>query len=250
VREVPVLALVLVALGVALIVGSLAAIRMGAAQPRIARSLAGPREVRVGDLAASRELPDRPVRVVGRIRCREPLHLGGDERLVAFHRDVEVRIGGRWRRVERIRESRSFELWDHDGSLTVDPAHAAEPLIAIPKVWRGDPMELEEPHRSAVARLAERTGQATNARATTRTINVTDRLAVIARPVLASDGQVRLEPPAGGFLISALAVDDAMRLLAGRHRRLAAAGVIGTILGAALIAAALLLGLGSLLVGR
>ena len=98
------------------------------------------------------------MRVVGRIRCRDPLEAGEGERLVAFHRDVEVMAGGRWRSVERLRETRSFELWDHDGSLTVDPAGAAEPLVAIPKVWRGDASQLEEPHASAVARLAERHG--------------------------------------------------------------------------------------------
>ena len=119
------------------------------------------------------------MRVSGRIRCREPLDSGGGERLVAFHRDVEVRVGGTWRSIERLRETRSFDLWDHDGSLRLDRP-GAEPLIVIPQVWRGDPDELEEPHASAVARLAERHGPATEARAITRTINVTDRLLVLA----------------------------------------------------------------------
>lgn len=232
------LALVFAALAVGgLLLGlvSFAVLRWSGANPGLARRLAGPAEVRVGHLLDADELPRRPVRIAGRIRCREPLEMGAGERLVAFHRDVEVRIGGRWRSVERIRETRSFDLWDHDGSLALDPARAAEPLITIPHVWRGDPSALEEPHASTVARLAERHGPATEAWAVTRSINVTDRLLVVARPVR-SEGGVELAPPDGGYLIATLALADAMRLLGGRNRRAAAAALIGLGLGIALVA--------------
>ena len=169
-------------LGIGALAASSLALRMAGAQPAFARRLAGPREVRVGLLLDAADLPDRPVRVAGRIRCRDPLQTADGERLVAFHRDVEVMAGGSWRSVERLRETRSFELWDHDGSLTVDPAAAAEPLVVIPKVWRGDPALLEEPHASTVARLVERHGAATVARSVVRTLDVTDRLLVVARP--------------------------------------------------------------------
>jgi hypothetical protein len=205
------------------------------ARPRLARRLAGPREVKVGQLLDADELPGRPLRVAGRIRCRDPLQTADGERLVAFHRDVEVMAGGRWRNVERLRETRSFELWDHDGSIEMDPAHAAEPLVSIPKVWRGDPGQLEEPHVSAVARLAERYGPATAARSTIRTIDVTERLLVVAHAGRGDDGHVRLDPPAGGFVISTLALPDAMRLLGGSRRQVVAAAVIGLGLGAALV---------------
>lgn len=239
-----------VALGLAIAAGSLVLLRTIGARPALARRLAGPSEVKVGRLLdAAAPSPPRTLRVTGRIRCREPLHAGGGERLVAFHRDVEARIGGRWRTVERLRETRSFELWDHDGSLPVDPALAAEPLIAIPKVWRGDSGELEEPHASAIARLAERHGPATEARATTRTISVTDRLLVLARPVTTPGERVRLDPPEGGFVIANLALDDAMRLLGGRHRRTAVAGVVGVGLGLALAAVGALVALAGLMLG-
>ena len=227
----------LAVIGLLLMVGGYLALRSSDASPTAARRLAGPPELKVGRLLDDdADLPNRPVRLAGRIRCREPLDAGNGERLVAFHRDVEVRAGGTWRSVERMRETRSFELWDHDGSLTIDPAAAAEPLISIPHAWHGSPDELEEPHASAAARLAERHGPLTEARAVTRTINVTDRLLVLAKPVRGPDGTVRLEPPEGGYLISNLALDDAMRLLGGRHRRAAAAGVVGLGLGIALLA--------------
>ncbi|MGZ8562342.1 MAG: hypothetical protein ACXWWU_01850 [Candidatus Limnocylindria bacterium] len=235
----------LAVIGLGLVALSLLALRSSGASPAVARRLAGPPELKVGRLldADAGNLPRRPVRLAGRIRCREPLDAGDGERLVAFHRDVEVLVGGTWRSVERMRETRSFELWDHDGSLTIDPAAAAEPLITIPHAWHGRPDELEEPHASAAARLAERHGALTEARAITRMLNVTDRLLVLARPVRDTNGTVRLEPPEGGYLISNLALDDAMRLLGGRRRRAAAAGVVGLGLG---IACAAVGGVGAL----
>lgn len=236
----------LAVIGLLLVAASILALRSSGASPAVARRLAGPPEVKVGRLLDDDAvgLRERPVRVVGRIRCREPLDAGNGERLVAFHRDVEVLVGGTWRSVERMRETRSFELWDHDGSLTIDPAAAAEPLITIPHAWHGSPDQLEEPHASAAARLAERHGPLTEARATTRSLNVTDRLLVLARPVRDADGKARLEPPEGGYLISNLALDDAMRVLGGRHRRVAASGVVGLALGIALAAIG---GIGALL---
>jgi hypothetical protein len=222
-------------LGIGALAASSLALRMAGAQPAFARRLAGPREVRVGLLLDAADLPDRPVRVAGRIRCRDPLQTADGERLVAFHRDVEVMAGGSWRSVERLRETRSFELWDHDGSLTVDPAASAEPLVVIPKVWRGDPALLEEPHSSTVAQLVERHGAATVARSVVRTLDVTDRLLVVARPSHGEDGRVRLEPPPGGFVVTNLALDDAMRLLGGPQRTIAMAGVVGIAVGAALV---------------
>lgn len=227
---------ILVVVGAVLAVASLLVLRASGAHPALARRLAGPAEVKVGQLLGAGALPARPVRVVGRIRCREPLEMGGGERLVAFHRDVEIRIGDTWRSLERLRETRSFDLWDHDGSLVLDPSMAAEPLVVIPKVWRGHPSELEEPHASAAARLVERHGPATEARAITRGLNVTDRLRLIARPRRDDAGRPRLEPPDGGYIVTNLELDDAMRLLGGRNRRHVAGAIIGLGISIALLA--------------
>ncbi|MCA1570609.1 MAG: hypothetical protein LC798_09900 [Chloroflexi bacterium] len=227
---------ILVAAGMVLAVVSLLVLRASGAHPAVARRLAGPSEWKVGRLLGTEAPPERPVRVVGRIRCQDPLEMGGGERLVAFHRDVEIRIAGTWRTIERLRETRSFELWDHDGSVVVDPARAAEPLIVIPKVWRGDPSELEAPHASAAERLSERHGAATEARAITRGINVTDRLRLIARARHDEAGRPHLQPVEGGYLVTNLELDDAMRLLGGRNRRLVSGAIIGLGLSIALLA--------------
>lgn len=222
----PVVLLAVAALGVMIAAAGVAGMRAAGARPAMGRRLAGPPEVRVGSLPDAERLPSRPVRVAGRIRCADPFVTADGDRLVAFHRDVEVRIGRRWQALERTRETRSFEMWDHAGSLEVDPAQAAEPLVAIPGVWRGGVEELAEPHRSAAARLAQRVGPIAEARSTTRAISVIDRLLVLAVARRAPDGRVRLEPPPGGFLITNLALPDAMRLLGGRHRRVLVASVI------------------------
>src|ERR1700694_5192574 len=99
--------------GVALLVGGLALVRRSGARPAMARRLAGARQLRVGellDLGPPHPLPRRPVRGGGRIRCGDRIVTAEGDRLVAFHRDVEVGVArGGWRSIERLRETRSFE---------------------------------------------------------------------------------------------------------------------------------------------
>jgi hypothetical protein len=189
----------------------------------------------VGDALDLADLPNRPVRLVGKARCGDPLVAADGERLVAYHRDVDVQLAdGTWRTIEQLRESRSFDLYDHAGSIAIDPAQAAEPLVTIPLTWSGSPAELEEPHRSAVARL-EREGSAPPAaRATTRSISTVDRLLVLARLRRARDGRVVAEPPPGGYVIASVDLDTAMRLFGGQQRRLLAFAIGLLIAGLAL----------------
>ncbi|MEP7041186.1 MAG: hypothetical protein ABI864_06380 [Chloroflexota bacterium] len=237
--------------GVVLLGAGLIAIRRSGARTAMGRRLAGARQVRVGqllDLGPGDALPDRPLRVIGRIRCTEPIVTSQDDRLVAFHRDVEVAIpGGRWRGIERLRETRSFELWDHDGSLLVDPAEAAEPLIVLPHVWGGSVDALDETYAAALARLTAEQGPLTEARATTRMVSVVDRLLLLARVTRGPDGQVALAPPPGGYLLSSLDLDDAMRLLGGRRPRLLLTGAAAIGAAIVLLAAAVALLAGSVL---
>lgn len=224
------------------VAGTLLARRSGS-HLSLGRRLAGAAQLRVGELLDMDPLPKRPVRVAGRIRCPDPIVTADDDRLVAFHRDVEVLLpDGRWRTIERLRETRGFELWDHDGSVTVDPSHAAEPLVAIPHVWRGSPDELVEgTYQAAVARLVEQGLPPRSGRSVTRSISVVDRLLVLAVARRAGDGGLTLVPPPGGFIVSALELADAMRLLGGPRRSWLLAGV-------ALIAAAAVLGMVALAV--
>lgn len=237
----PTTLLILGVAGVALLGVAWIALRRIGARPAVARRLAGARAMDLGDVLDLAEPPPRPVRVSGRIRCPDPLVAEDGEQLVAFHRDVAVHVPGRgWRTIERSRHTRSFDLWDHAGSLPVDPAGAAEPLITIPRVWDGRPDELVEPHTTAIARLAAEESAPDRARAETRAISVVDRLLLLAEVRIGPDGQPRLAPPPGGYLISALELPDAMRLLGGPRRR-----VLGAVLATAAAGAFLALaGLG------
>jgi hypothetical protein len=234
--------LLLLGLAAALAIIGVLLIRASGSHLSTGRRLGGARGVRVGDLLDMETLPDRPVRVAGRVRCPDPMVTASDERLVALHRDIDVRLGnGRWRTIERLRETRGVELWDHDGSLTLDLSNAAEPLVCIPHVWRGEVAELQDDgHMAAVRRLEQEGLPPDAARSVTRSISIVDRLIVLAHPVRAPDGRVTLEPPDGGFIVSSLELPDAMRLLGGRRRRWLLAG-------AALVAAGALLALAALL---
>jgi hypothetical protein len=243
--------LVLTLLGLVLLTGGLALVRGSGARPGLARRLAGARQVRVGellDLTPTDPLPRRPVRVLGRIRCAEPILSAQDDRLVAFHRDVEVAIPNMgWRSVERRRETRSFELWDHDGSLTIDPAEAAEPLVVLPHVWAGSVDELDETYAAALARLTAEHTTPQDARATTRMVSVIDRLLVLATVQRDTNGRVQLAPPAGGYIVSSLELDDAMRLLGGPQPRRMLAGIASMSAGVPLLAAGAVLAIVRLL---
>ncbi len=148
--------------------------------------------------------------------------------------------GGGWRSIERLRETRSFELWDHDGSLQVDPAQAAEPLIVLPHVWSGSVEALDETYVPALARVTAEQGPPARARATTRMVSIIDRLLVLATVIRDAEERVALAPPRGGYVVSALELDDAMRLLGGPQPRLMLAGTASVALSVVLFAAALL----------
>jgi hypothetical protein len=225
------LSLILLASAGALMAIGAMLVRASGSRLTLGRRLAGASGLRVGELLDLEALPARPVRVSGRIRAPDPIVTDADDRLVALHRDVEVQLAdGRWRTIERLRETRGMELWDHDGSLPLDLAHAAEPLVAIPHVWRGEVAELEqEGHRAAVRRLEREGLQPVAARSVTRTVSVVDRLLVLAVASRAPSGEVALGPPGGGFVVSTLELPDAMRLLGGRRRGwlLAGAALVG-----------------------
>ncbi|MGZ6256556.1 MAG: hypothetical protein ACXWMB_06030 [Candidatus Limnocylindria bacterium] len=227
--------------GLLLLAVGLVLIRRSGARPGMGRRLAGARSVRVGellDLGPRDPLPRRPVRVVGRIRCAEPIVTSQADRLVAFHRDVEVSTAsGGWRSIERLRETRSFELWDHDGSIQVDPGLAAEPLVVLPHVWTGSPDELDESYEPALARVTAEHGSPVRARATTRMVSVVDRLLLLATITRDANGPIALVPPGGGYIISALELEDAMRLLGGPRPRLMLAGMASVAVALALLGA-------------
>jgi len=238
---IPLLAMVLGAL--ATVVG-VALVRASGANTGAGRRLAGARGMALGDLqglAERDELPRAPMRVEGRVRCADPIVTPTGERLALLHRDVELLShDGRWRTIERVRDTRAIDLWERSTSAKLDLAHMAEPLIAIPQVWEGTAEELGRSLEPALERVRAEHGASGPARATTRQVLLVDQLIVLAAPARGNDGKLRLDPPPGGFLITNVDLDVAMRLLAGPQRRrmvagyaVALAGIVVLVAGAA-----------------
>jgi hypothetical protein len=237
--------------GLLLLLAGGLALRRSGARAGIGSRFAAGRQVRLAEVLSDDDPPARPVRVAGRIRCADPILTPQGDRLVALHRDVEVLLpSGGWRTIERRRETRPFELWDHAGSVPIDSANAAEPLVVIPHVWRGEPAELGADYRGALARLSAEGRAPTAARSVTRMLSVVERLQVLAVVNRAPAGAVSLAPPPGGYVISALELDDAMRLLGGPRKGLLVAAAVAIGLGALLAVPGAVLVLASLLSGR
>ena len=234
----------LLAVGVVLIGFAGALVARSGARFAMARRLAAAAPARVSEVLQLTEPASGAVRITGRIRCADPIMTSAGERFVAVHRTVEVHLrGAGWRPVEWLRQTRPFALWDHAGELTVDPADCAEPLVVIPAVWRGSPDQLPDEYRPSIERLESRYGPASAARSVTRSVNIIDRLLLVARPVVRDDAAIALVPPRGGYILTNLELDAALRLLSGRHPRRLVAGVTAGVLGVACLAAALIVSL-------
>ena len=233
-----VILLLLAALGGLLGMAGSALVRVIGADWRTARRLAGAQSVSIADAVArarSGEPAGRPVRVAGRVRCVDPIVLPGGERLALLHRDIDVHLAsGRWQPIERIRESRAIDLWERGTAIALDPTQVAEPIVAIPQVWQGSPAELPEALQRAVDQVGRSSGPITEARSVTRTILLVDELLVLGQPGIGPGGEPAMLPPEGGLIVSNLALDDAMRILGGRHRRLLTLGLGTAAVGAVL----------------
>jgi hypothetical protein len=221
----PVLVLAIGGLG---IVAGIGLIRASGANTGAGRRLAGAPAIALrdlNDLAEQGDLPRTAVRIEGRVRCADPIVTPDGDRLALLHRDLELQSSdGQWRTIERVRDARPVDLWQRSASVRLDLAQIAEPLIAIPLVWEGNPAELSTALRPAVERVRVEHGRARLARATTRQVLLVDELIVLATPGRDDDGKLRLHPPPGGYLVTNADLDVAMRLLAGPHRRRMVAG--------------------------
>jgi hypothetical protein len=80
-------------------------------------------------------------------------------------------------------------------------------------------------------------------------VSVVERLLVLAVAARDPDGRVRLAPPPGGYVITALDLDDAMRLAAGPRRRFLLAGVGLIVVGCLGLVAALAWGAAAVIIG-
>jgi hypothetical protein len=80
-------------------------------------------------------------------------------------------------------------------------------------------------------------------------VSVIDRLLLLAAVTRDAEGRVTLAPPQGGYVVSSLELDDAMRLLGGPRPRLMLAGTAAVAFSVVLLFAAALMAVAGLVAG-
>ena len=220
--------------GAALVVAGVVAIRVSGAEPR-------PGSPPGGSAAAARR------RRAGGHRHARRVRYGSWAASAAHGRSSPTAMSGLSRSIGTCRSGRraggggpssgsasraASSCGTTTGRCPSTPPLAAEPLVVIPHVWRGTTAELtQEGHLAAVARLGGSRESGWPARSVTRMVSVVERLLVLASVQRGADGSATLVPPSGGFVISGLDLDDAMRLLGGNRRWLLLAGYVLAVMG-------------------
>lgn len=235
--------LLLVAMGVVAVVAGGAILQTFGPRFRVGRLLASTPEVGLDEaLAIAAGGRPRYVRIAGRIDAEEEFEDLNHRPLVFRRTRLEARRGGRWVAFEDSRETVPFEI--HEGLLgiAVDAATIDAGLIVVRRESVGAAADLEDRAPGDMA-------PDTQVRAIVEQLSSVDHATVLGVPI---PGLVDGDPPrisAGlgrPLIVTTLAPDEAMRVLAqgGSRPRVAA---VFLVIGAALVVAGLAwAGLGAL----
>ena len=222
--------LLLVAAGVVAVVGGIAILQTFGPRFRVGRLLASTPSVGIAEAIAiaERGLP-RYVRVEGRIDAEDEFEDVNHRPLVFRRTRLQARKRGRWATFEDSREAVPFEIHEGAVGIAVDAASIDNGLVVVLRESIG-----------AAADLADRAPDGmqpeTRIRAMVEQLSSVDHAIVLGVPV---QGPVAGDPPwltAGlgrPLIVTTLAPDEAMRVLAhgsSRPRIAAACLVIGAIL--------------------
>jgi len=241
--------LLLIAAGLLAFVGGVAILQTFGSRYRVGRLLASTPTVDLSealDIAASGR--PRYVRIDGRIDSEEEFEDVNHRPLVFRRTRLEARRGGRWVTFEDSREAVPFEIREGNSGIAVDSGAIAAGLVVVPRESIGAAADLAE--RAPVGMLPD-----TRVRAIVEQLSSIDHATVLGVPIAgpAADDQPRLTAGLGRpLVVTTLAPDEAMRVLAhgtSRPRIAAACFVAGAILVVAGLAWAGLGALGAQLVG-
>ncbi len=214
----PVLALVLVVLGLVATVGGLLLLRSFGPGMRVGRLLSVTPRVGLDEAVAIAAAGDeRYVGIEGRIDAVDEFTDENERPLVYRRRRLQVRAAGRWRTVEETVESVPFSIDAGAISLAIDPAHLGDGLVVMPRESIGRASEIP-------GRLPAGTPPDAAVRLRIEQVSSVEHATVLGcpRPVAGGVGMV---PGTGRPLVlSTLERDEAMRVLAeGRRGRASAA---------------------------
>jgi hypothetical protein len=221
--------LLLIAAGVLAFVGGVATLQTFGARYRVGRLLASTPSVDVAaalDIAASGR--PRYVRVDGRIDSEDEFEDVHHRPLVFRRTRLEARRGGRWVMFEDSREAVPFEIRSGDGGIAVDSGAIAGGLVVVPRESIGSAADLGD--RAPAGMLPD-----TRVRAVVEQLSSIEHATVLGVPIAGSTADPpRLTAGLGRpLVVTTLAPDEAMRVLAHGTRRpriAAACFVAGAIL--------------------
>jgi hypothetical protein len=222
--------LLLLAAGVVAVGAGVAILQTFGPRFRVGRLLASTPAVGIAEaLAIAASGRPRYVRIEGRIDAEDEFEDVHHRPLVFRRTRIQSRRGGRWVTFEDSREAVPFEIHEGASAIGVDTGSIDAGLIVVPRLSIGAAADLAD-------RAPDEMTPETRVRAIVEQLSSVDHATVLGVPV-AGPGvgdQPRLGAGLGRpLVVTTLAPDEAMRVLAGgsgRPRIAAACFVIGAVL--------------------
>jgi hypothetical protein len=241
--------LLLIAAGLLAFVGGVATLQTFGSRYRVGRLLASTPSVELAaalDIAASGRR--RYIKVDGRIDSEDEFEDVNHRPLVFRRTRLEARRGARWVMFEDSREAVPFEIRSGDSGIAVDSGAIASGLVVVPRESIGSAADLAD--RAPAGMLPD-----TRVRVIVEQLSSIEHATVLGVPIAGSapEDPPRLTAGLGRpLVVTTLAPDEAMRVLAhgtSRPRIAAACFVAGAVLVIAGLAWAGLGAVGAQLVG-
>jgi hypothetical protein len=200
-----------VAAGLLALVLGAALLRSFGPRYRVGRLIGSTPEVGVAEAIALVGGPARYVRIGGRVDAEDTFEDHAHRPLVLRRSRVQVRDGDGWRTVEDGRETRPFEVRDGLDGIAIDADALDDGLVVMPRESVGTAADVPD-------RVPEGTPPDTTVRMLIEQVSSIDHALVMGVPQAGVDGRP--------LVLTTLAPDEAMRVLAGdRSRRLLAAAI-------------------------
>jgi hypothetical protein len=217
-----VVGLLSLALGVALL-------RSFGPRYRVGRLIGSTPEVTVAEAIGLAGGPARYVRIGGRVDAEDTFEDHAHRPLVLRRSRVQVRDGDGWRTVEDSRETRPFEVREGLEGIAIDADALDDGLVVMPRESVGTAADLPD-------RVPEATAPETSIRMLIEQVSTIDHALVMGVPQAGSDGLLRMGAGLGRPLVlTTLAPDEAMRVLAGGRSRRALWAAVALAVGFVLI---------------
>jgi hypothetical protein len=218
-----------VAAGVLALVLGAALLRSFGPRYRVGRLIGSTPEVGVAEAIALVGGPARYVKIGGRIDAEDTFEDHAHRPLVLRRSRVQVWDGDRWRTVEDGRETRPFEVRDGLDGIAIDADALDDGLVVMPRESVGTAADLPD-------RVPEGTPPDTSVRMLIEQVSSIDHALVMGVPQAGADGLPRMGAGLGRPLVlTTLAPDEAMRVLAGDRSRRALWAAISLAAGFVLI---------------